>query len=249
MYKIYKKSDKIDLESLLNGTVLLINKPIGWTSFDIIKKLRFIIKDSLIKVHNEESKNISIKKLKIGHAGTLDPFASGLLIIATGNKTKDIKNYQILDKTYEGEITIGNTTSSYDIETPPMNQKNYSHITKENIENIKQKFIGEINQKPPIYSAIKVKGERLYKQARKEIEVDIPYRKVFIKEFKIKKIDLPKIEFLIKSSKGTYIRSIAHNFGKELGVGGYLSKLNRTGIGSYKLKNAYKIEEIINFIN
>ncbi|MCP3660742.1 MAG: tRNA pseudouridine(55) synthase TruB [Bacteroidetes bacterium] len=238
----------MDIQSLLNGTVFLINKPIFWTSFDIIKKLKFIIKDKIRENSIDNIEKSSIKKLKIGHAGTLDPFASGLLIIATGKKTKEINCFQNLDKTYEGQITIGYTTPSYDSETSLINKKSYDHITNKNIEDTKQLFIGEINQKPPIYSAIKIEGERLYHQARKGIDVDIPSRQIIIKEFEIAEIDLPKIKFRVTCSKGTYIRSLAHDFGRELGVGGYLSELIRIKIGTYNIKDAYDIEKIKDFI-
>ncbi len=245
MQKIYKNSIKINLEDIIDGSILLINKPINWTSFDIIKKLKFIIKDSIIA---DSKKIINSKKIKLGHAGTLDPCASGLLIIASGKKTKEISQYQSLDKIYEGEITIGKTTSSYDKETPFLTQSNYDNITEKDILTVKNNFIGIIDQKPPIYSAIKINGERLYKLARQGEKIEIPSRKVLINNFEIKNINLPKIEFKINCSKGTYIRSIAHDFGQDLGVGAYLSKLTRLQIGPYKLEDAYDISTIKNFI-
>ena len=223
--KFYK--NYFDKDSLHEGRVLLINKPFGWTSFDVIKKLRGILKIR-----------------KIGHAGTLDPYATGLLIICTGKKTKHISQYQDLDKVYRGEILIGKTTPSYDLETNFDSENSYSHISENDIYLSVQKFTGPIAQFPPMYSAIKVRGERLYKLARRGVEVEIPKRFVIIYKFDILNINLPKINFEIRCSKGTYIRSLASDFGKELGVGACLSSLERTKIGDNKIKDSYTLEEL-----
>lgn len=247
----YKKPLKIDIEKIIKGSVILIDKPKNWTSFDLIKKLRYIIKDNIREYKNIKSENlINIpKKIKLGHAGTLDPMATGLLIVCSGIETKNIIEYQSLKKEYEGEITIGKTTPSYDSETPFDSESDYKGISEKEIYEISQKFIGTIDQVPPIYSAIKIKGKRLYKEAREGNKPEVPSRKVFIESFEILKIKLPNISFRISCSKGTYIRSIAHDFGKTLGVGAYLSKLTRTKIGSYKIEDAYDINYIKNYFD
>lgn len=217
----------ISREKFNQGAVFLIDKPLEWTSFDVIKKLKF-----------------SLKIKKVGHAGTLDPLATGLLILCTGKKTKDIQHYQAQEKEYEGTIVIGKTTPSYDLETPFDSETPYHHINEEEVRSLTEQFIGELEQLPPTYSAIKVKGERLYKKARQGKAVDVPTRKVIVSDFEITQLALPTIHFQIRCSKGTYIRSIAHDFGKALGVGGYLGSLRRTKIGSFKVEDAWKIEDI-----
>lgn len=210
------------------GRLLLINKPVGWTSFDVVKKLRF-----------------TLKVKKIGHAGTLDPLATGLLIIGTGKFTKKLNELQGLDKTYSGIIQIGKTTPSYDLETEFDSESDWSHISENNLEAARKKFLGEISQIPPAHSAIKVNGERAYKKARKNKEVRLEPRTLTIHQFKIDSSDLPEIKFEVSCSKGTYIRSLAHDFGQKLGVGGYLKELVRTSVGEYQLSDAEDLDEFI----
>jgi len=209
-------------EDYKNGQVLLIDKPLEWTSFQVVNKLRWHIRQKF-----------GIKKIKVGHAGTLDPLATGLLIICTGKFTKKIHEYQGQEKEYTGEITLGATTPSYDLETEINENFPVAHITEELIYNTTKQFIGEIDQIPPIFSALKKDGRRLYEIAREGKTIEIPSRKITISEFEITKINLPKIEFRVVCSKGTYIRSLAYDFGKAVNSGGHLSKLRRTKIGSF----------------
>lgn len=209
------------------GRLLLINKPLNWTSFDVVKKLRNVI---------------GVKK--IGHAGTLDPLATGLLIIGTGKFTKKLNELQGLDKSYEGIIEIGKTTPSYDLETEFDSESDWSHISLEDIERVKGELTGVLSQLPPAHSAVKIGGERAYKKARKNKEVKLEPRQVYIHSFEVKP-NLPEIGFEVSCSKGTYIRSLAHDFGHKLGVGGYLKKLVRTSVGDYKLSDATELEDFI----
>ncbi len=222
----------------LDGQTLLLKKPVGWTSFDVVRKIRFLIK-----------KKYNLKKIKIGHAGTLDPLATGLLIICTGKYTKRISSIQKQKKTYTGVITLGATTASYDLETKINNTFETKHITKKLIEKTVNKFIGEIDQKPPIFSALKQDGERLYKKARRGEKVKLKSRKVTIHSFEITSFKMPHATFKICCSKGTYIRSIAHDFGISLDSGGYLSNLSRTAIGNHLLKDALDISEFEQILN
>jgi tRNA pseudouridine55 synthase len=217
-------------EEFLSGQILLINKPLGWTSFDLVKKVKNLIRAKY-----------NLKKIKVGHAGTLDPLATGLLIVCTGKFTKRISEMQEQAKVYTGEITLGGTTPSYDLETEVDAQYETSHITKVLIQNTTLCFTGEIDQKPPIFSALKRDGERLYEKARRGESIVIEARKVSVHSFEITAIEMPKISFEIVCSKGTYIRSIAHDFGAALYSGAYLSKLCRTTIGDYKLQDALDI--------
>lgn len=214
------------------GQVILMDKPLEWTSFQVVNKMRWLIK-----------KQFGIKKIKVGHAGTLDPLATGLLIICTGKFTKKIDTYQAQEKEYTGTITLGATTPSYDLETEFDQTFDISEITSEKINKATLQFIGEIQQQPPIFSALKKEGKKLYEFARKGEEVDIPFRTVSILKFEITKIDLPNVEFRVVCSKGTYIRSLAHDFGKALGNGAHLSALRRTRIGDFSVENAIGIEE------
>ena len=216
-----------------DGEVLLINKPCTWTSFDVVGKLRNSFKPL---------------KLKVGHAGTLDPLASGLLIICTGKLTKQIDTFQAEEKEYTGTFTLGATTPSYDMETEPDETFDISGLTQQKIRDAALDFIGEIDQCPPIYSALKIDGERLYEKARRGESVDIPSRKVNISEFEITSINLPEVEFRVVCSKGTYIRSLAYDFGKKLNNGAYLSKLRRTRSGNFKVENAFEVMELVNHI-
>ena len=218
-----------NIDQLKNGAVFLINKKVNWTSFDVVKKIRSCIRQKYSE------------KIKVGHAGTLDPLAEGLLIVCTGKKTKEISSLQDLKKKYQGEITIGATTPSFDLETSINRRFDFSHVNENDILAATKMFLGKIWQTPPIYSALKLNGERLYNFARKNKPVSIAKREVYIYEFNIKEMQLPKIKFEIVCSKGTYIRSIANDFGNELNTGGYLSKLKRVSIGNFYLKNSIDI--------
>lgn len=215
------------LEDYQNGQVLLIDKPLNWTSFQVVNKIRWHIRQK----HN-------IKKIKVGHAGTLDPLATGLLIICTGKFTKKIHEYQGQIKEYTGTITLGGSTPSFDLETEIEKTYPINHLTEELIYKTTSQFIGEISQKPPIFSALKKDGKRLYEIARAGETVEIKSRQVTVNEFEISKIDLPKVNFRIVCSKGTYIRSIANDFGLAMDSGSHLSKLRRTKIGNFLVANA-----------
>lgn len=215
-------------EDFLEGQILLIDKPLTWSSFQAVNKIKYTL-----------LKNLDLpKKFKIGHAGTLDPLASGLLIICTGKFTKRISELQGQVKEYTGTITVGATTPSYDLETEINQEFPTDHITEELIYNTTKQFIGEIDQFPPIFSALKKDGKRLYEHARAGEEIEIASRKVEINEFEITRIALPEIDFRIVCSKGTYIRSIAFDFGKALNSGGHLTALRRTKIGDFSVDNA-----------
>jgi tRNA pseudouridine55 synthase len=220
------------LEEFQKGQVLLFDKPLHWTSFQLVNKVRWLIKQQF-----------QIKKLKVGHAGTLDPLATGLVIICTGKMTKQIESFMGQVKIYTGEITLGATTPSFDLETEINQTFEISHITEELIHKTTTHFTGEIDQQPPIFSALKKDGKRLYEYARKGEEVEIPKRKVQVTEFNLTNINLPKIEFRVVCSKGTYIRSLAHDFGKALGAGAHLSALRRTGIGDFIVEDAMSVDD------
>jgi tRNA pseudouridine55 synthase len=222
-------------EAYKNGQVLLIDKPLTWTSFQVVNKLRWEIRQ-----------RFNIKKIKVGHAGTLDPLATGLLIICTGKQTKQIDTYQGQVKEYTGTFTLGGTTPSYDLETEINNTFPTAHITEELLHETTKQFVGEIQQKPPIFSAIKKDGKRLYELARKGETTEINERTVTVSAFEITKINLPEVGFRIICSKGTYIRSIAFDYGKALNSGGHLSALRRTKIGNFSVDNALSVEVFIN---
>ena len=219
--------------SLLKGGVLLINKPLKWTSFDVVKKAR-----NLLRTH------FQVKKIKVGHAGTLDPLATGLLVVCTGKFTKRINEFQGQEKEYTGTFTLGATTPSYDLETEVDQTFPTTHITEEKIQEATKPFIGTIEQFPPVFSALKKDGERLYEKARRGEEVKVDARQVHIQEFEITRIELPEIDFRVVCSKGTYIRSLAHDFGKALNSGAHLSTLCRTRIGDFHLNQAIDIETL-----
>ena len=221
------------VEDFLNGQILLIDKPLNWTSFQAVNKIKYAL---INKVGLP-------KKFKIGHAGTLDPLASGLLLICTGKFTKKISELQGQAKEYTGTFFIGATTPSYDLETEIDETFSISHIDNELIHETVKQFLGEINQKPPIYSAIKKDGVRLYEHARAGEVVEIEFRKTTIHEFEITRIALPEIDFRVVCSKGTYIRSIAFDFGKALNSGAHLTALRRTKIGDYSVENAVDVIE------
>lgn len=225
-------------EDFKNGQVLLIDKPLTWTSFQAVNKLRWSIRQAY-----------NIKKIKVGHAGTLDPLADGLLIICTGKMTKKIDQFQKLNKIYTGKFFLGATTPSYDLETEINSKKSIDHITEKLILKTTEDFKGKTIQTPPIYSAIKHKGKKLYEFARKGETVKIKEREIFISEFLITKKQLPELDFLVNCSKGTYIRSLANDFGKKLECGAYLSKLTRTAIGDHLLENSISIEDFEKTLN
>ncbi len=214
-------------EDFLNGKVLLIDKPLTWSSFQAVNKLKFVLKRKY---------NLP-KKFKIGHAGTLDPLATGLLIVCTGKFTKRIPELMGMVKEYTGTITVGATTPSYDLETEINATFPTSHISDALILETTQQFLGEIEQYPPVFSAIKKDGKRLYEHARAGEDVEISARKIAIHEFEITRIELPEIDFRVVCSKGTYIRSLAFDFGKALQSGGHLTALRRTKIGTYDVAN------------
>ena len=221
-------------EDFRNGQVLLIDKPLNWTSFQIVNKIRWLIRNKF-----------AIKKIKVGHAGTLDPLATGLLIICTGKMTKEISIFQNQTKKYTGTFLIGTTTPSFDLETEPNNTFAINHINEDLIINATKSFIGKIKQKPPIFSAIKKNGKRLYESARIGEDVVINDRDIEILSFNILKINMPYIDFEVECSKGTYIRSLANDFGKKLNSGATLSKLRRTKIGEYSVDKSISIEGFI----
>ncbi|HET8859265.1 tRNA pseudouridine(55) synthase TruB [Marivirga sp.] len=218
-----------EANSYNEGKVLLIDKPLTWTSFDVVKKLKF-----------------ALKVKKIGHAGTLDPLATGLLILCTGKMTKSIEKYQAQEKEYTGEFTLGYTTPSYDLETEPEFQSKTDHLSIKEIQDATKTFIGEVEQTPPIFSAVKTGGKRAYSLAREGKEVKLKSRIVTISEFGITSFEENKVTFKVRCSKGTYIRSLAYDFGEKLGVGAYLSALRRTKIGDFSVNDAEDLNEFVN---
>lgn len=220
------------------GAVLLVNKPLTWTSFDVVNKLRYTIKQHL-----------GVKKIKVGHAGTLDPLATGLLIICTGKFTKRLESFQAQKKDYTGSFLLGKTTPSFDAEQEPDATYPTEHITPELMETARQKFEGDLEQYPPQFSAIKVDGVPLYKTARRGEKIEVKPRPVHIFKFDIDSTNFPTIDFYADVSKGTYIRSLAHDFGKAVESGAYLTKLVRTSIGDYQLKDAWELEDLLAHID
>lgn len=214
------------------GKVILIDKPLEWTSFQVVNKVRWLIK-----------RKFKLKKIKVGHAGTLDPLASGLLILCSGKETKNITTYQAQRKEYTGTITLGAITPSYDLETEIDKRFDYDHLTEDDIKRAAKSFVGTIAQKPPIFSAIKKDGKRLYELARAGETTEIKSREVTIHDFEITRIDLPEVDFKVSCSKGTYIRSLAHDLGIALNNGAHLSALRRTAIGDYRVANAMTVKE------
>lgn len=216
----------LSLQPYLEGKVILIDKPLHWTSFDVVRKIRNLTKIS-----------------KVGHAGTLDPLATGLLIVCTGKFTKKINEYMGMEKEYTGSFTLGATTPTYDLESTPIDIKDYTGITTDNIHQTTLRFTGPILQVPPAHSAIKQEGKPVYLAARKGEDVVLEPRPVTIHSFVIEKIELPLVYFKVVCSTGTYIRSLAHDFGKALGVGAYLSELRRTRIGLFEAKDALQVPD------
>lgn len=226
-------------EDFTNGKVILIDKPLTWTSFQAVNKLKYVLKKKF---------NLP-KRFKIGHAGTLDPLATGLLIICTGKFTKTINEIQAQEKEYTGTIKLGETTPSYDLETEVDRTFPTAHITEDLLKETLLQFTGEIMQKPPVFSAIKKDGKRLYEHARAGEKVEIEARKTTIYEFELTRIELPEVDFRVKCSKGTYIRSLAYDFGKALNSGGHLTALRRTKIGNYSVEDAVSPLEFEKQIN
>ena len=218
----------------IDGHTLLINKPLRWTSFDVVKKIRNTLRTAL-----------NIKKIKVGHAGTLDPLADGLLIVCTGKFTKRINEFQAQEKEYTAEFTLGATTPSFDLETEVNETFDYNHITQDMLKITTESLTGNILQTPPIYSAIKQDGKRLYEHARKGEDIKIKKRMVHVSKFEIIKVEMPKAHVRIVCSKGTYIRSLAQTFGKNLNSGAHLSQLTRIRIGKFELSQAIDIQEFI----
>ncbi len=222
----------------INGEVLLINKPLNWTSFDVVNKVRRTI-----------LRKTKSGKIKVGHSGTLDPLATGLLIICTGKYTKRIHEFQNLDKEYTGSFYLGATTPSFDSETEIDSRFETDHINDELLYNTTKTFIGELDQEPPLYSAINVNGERAYHKARKKEIVRLAPKKITIKEFELTSINLPAVHFRIVCSKGTYIRALARDFGIMLNSGAYLTQLTRTKIGEFSLSNAITMDQFEDNLN
>lgn len=229
--------------NFVSGEVLLIDKPMGWTSFDVVNKIRGAIRHYLKEQGGDNA--LAARKLKVGHAGTLDPLATGMLIICTGKFTKKIDEYMAQEKEYTGTIQFGATTASYDSETPVEQIFSTDTLTDELIRETSKQFIGTIQQVPPMYSAIKQDGKKMYELAREGKTVEIKSREVTISAFDFTRIELPQIDFRIACSKGTYIRSIAHDLGKALNNGGYLSALRRTRIGEYKIEDAMTVDAFL----
>ena len=223
--------DSFSSIDIKEGKVILIDKPINWTSFDVVKYIRKSLEHKF-----------KIKKIKVGHAGTLDPLATGLLIICIGKQTKNISKYQDLAKTYTGKFKLGESTPSFDAETDVNEKFEYDHITINNLKKLANEFIGNSLQKPPIFSAIKKDGKRLYNYARENKEIEIDKREIKIYNFEILDFNSPYVEFKIDCSKGTYIRTIANDFGKRLNSGSYLYELRRTKIGEFSVLNAIDIK-------
>ena len=226
------------------GEQLLVDKPLEWTSFDVVNKIRYAATR-----HCRHHEAHFGKRLKVGHAGTLDPKASGLLMICTGKQTRKINELTDLDKEYEGVITLGASRPSYDLETEIDQVFETDHISEALVRETIPQFIGEMEQIPPIYSAIKVGGQRVYERARKGEKVNLKSRKIIIHSFNVLRFEVPHITFKIRCSKGTYIRSIANDFGKALNSGAYLSALRRIKIGEFELENAWNLNELIEVIH
>lgn len=221
-------------EEIIEGQLLLIDKPLEWTSFDVVNKIRYSIKSTY-----------DLKKIKVGHAGTLDPLATGLLIIAVGKKTKTISQLMGLPKTYTGTMKLGETTPSYDGETEVDERFPWEHITSELIHLNRDAFLGEQDQIPPIFSAIKKDGKKAYESAREGVKIEMQARRVEIKSFQVDQKPPQELSFTVSCSKGTYIRSLAHDFGKALNSGAYLSSLRRTAIGDYKIEDALSLDQFL----
>ncbi len=222
----------------LSGEVLLFDKDLDWTSFDLVQRVR-----------NTLCRKMEIKKMKVGHAGTLDPLATGLMILCTGKFTKKIESFQVQEKEYTATIKLGATTPSFDLESEEDSKKDTSHVTKDLIEAAVKKFQGEIDQVPPIFSAVKIKGKRAFDYARNGEEVKLQPRKIVIRNIEVESINLPYLKIRIECSKGTYIRSLARDIGEELKCGGYLTELRRTKIGEFKVEDAITVDYFLENLN
>ena len=222
-----------DINEFAEGQLLLVNKPYKWTSFDVVGKIRNAFKPL---------------KLKVGHAGTLDPLATGLLIICTGKMTKQIDTFQAEEKEYTGTVVLGAATPTYDLESEPEQKFTTDHLTEDQIKEACNQFIGDIQQYPPAHSAVKIDGERLYEKARRGEEVELRARNITISEFEITRTELPEVDFRVVCSKGTYIRSLANDFGIALNNAAYLSRLRRTRSGNFKAEDAWEVMELVNAI-
>jgi tRNA pseudouridine55 synthase len=233
----------LNIINVEEGSVLLIDKPLEWTSFDVVNKLRYTLVKNLHKF--KEIKTGEKPKLKVGHAGTLDPLATGLLIVCIGKETKNIDQYMATEKEYTGSFYLGATTPSYDRETEVNQTFDVLHISKEQIHEATKHFLGDIMQLPPAHSAIKKDGKRLYESARAGIEVELTPRPVSIVEFEITDVQMPLVYFRVVCSKGTYIRSLANDFGKALNSGSYLNSLCRTRSGVFTLNNAMQLDQVL----
>lgn len=222
----------------INGEVLIFNKELNWTSFDLVSKVR-----------NTLYKKTGVRKMKVGHAGTLDPLATGLMILCTGKATKQIETLQLQEKEYIANLRIGATTPSFDMETEEDSNKDFSHVTKELLLSVLRKFEGETEQVPPVFSAVKVKGKRAFEYARNGEELKLQPKKIVISELELISCDLPEVIIRIVCSKGTYIRSLARDIGIELNCGAYLTGLQRTRIGNYRIENAMTVNYFTEKLN
>jgi tRNA pseudouridine55 synthase len=219
------------------GQLLLVDKPLEWTSFDVVKRIRGAI-----------SRRLGVKKIKVGHSGTLDPLASGLVLIGTGKGTKWLHDLQGLDKAYIGSMKFGATTPTYDAEMPEEDITDCSHLSIEKVKQGTSEFLGWIDQVPPLYSAVKIDGQPAYKAARKGKSVEISSRKVRIDKFDVNKAEWPEVKFEVACSKGTYIRSLVHDLGQNLGVGAYLTSLRRTKVGDFSISDAWPLDDLLKAI-
>lgn len=220
------------------GEILLFDKELEWTSFDVVNKVRYFL-----------CKSLGIKKMKVGHAGTLDPLASGLVIVCTGKSTKKIEELQLGEKEYITTIKLGATTPSFDLETEEDSTRDYSHVTREMLDAAILKFIGEIDQVPPIFSAVKVNGKRAYNYARNGEELKLRAKRIVIRKIEVEDFNLPEVKLNITCGKGTYIRALARDIGEELKCGAYLTTLKRTRIGNYKIEDAFKVSFFMENLN
>jgi len=229
------------IEEFLNGSLLIIDKPLGWTSFDVMGKIK-----AYVRHHLEIPKNTNGERprFKVGHAGTLDPLATGLLVVCTGKLTKAIESIQGGQKEYTGTIFLGKTTPSYDLETEPEGDYDNDHITEDMLRQVAASFIGEQLQTPPVFSAKQVNGKRAYESARRGEHIEIPPSRIAIYDFQLTRIEMPEVDFLIRCSKGTYIRTIANDFGKRLNSGSYLKALRRTESHPYRIEQQLSLDEV-----
>lgn len=237
MFILHPAASTLEGCDFLQGVTLLVDKPAGWTSFDVVNKIRFHLRKKLV-----------VKKIKVGHAGTLDPMATGLLIICTGKATRLLTDFQGFDKSYTGTLQLGATTPSYDAETAVDASYPYEHISPIQAQQACQELTGPLEQVPPMYSAIKKDGQPLYKKARKGETLELAGRPVVIHTFTITRFELPEADFFVRCSKGTYIRSLAFDFGRALNSGAYLTALCRTSIGEYDLEQAWQLEALLEAI-